>query len=384
MRAVALAAVVAWAGLLARSPDAAPAAPDDEGLENVATRTRVALETLVAEAQQKVRACEDGCTKDESQKLAAQLHRYQTALEQLSEYANDNSTVLRELAASRIVEAKQKDNVANLRAVLSGSHYAEDTLEKQEEFLTEQIAQVKADEKTTIRALGQAERKLLAAQSDVQSKKDAAEVWATEILSIKRAAQLGDQYAEAMYASGVEKHAEAKEKEKRAKDLLKRADKLADRIDERLSPPSIVEEEHEDKPSSSGWGTWELPNSTSLSNVSREDRAAQPAEHPAEHRANHSAEHRANHSAEHRAEQTNSAAAAPAEKRVAPRALLRRPLPALDATDSADAPEEASSPSVLDDDDSGPDRLFEAQTEDEEMNDIESELRETGADDTLY
>merc|ERR1719478_1134479 len=138
-------------------------------------------------------------------------------------------------------------------------------LKRQEESLTEQIAQVKADEKTTIRSLGQAERKLLAAQSDVQDKMNAAEVWATEIRSIERAAQLGDQYAEAMYASGVEKHAEAKEKEKRAKDILKRADKLADRIDERLSPPRIVHEEHDEAPSNNGWGTWELPGSKSHS-----------------------------------------------------------------------------------------------------------------------
>merc|ERR1719440_851528 len=192
-----------------------------------------------------------------------------------------------ELHASRIVEAKAEQRVGSLRAVLAGTSYSEDQLEKQEEFLTQQIAQIKADEKVTIASLGQAERKLLAAQSDVQDKREAAEVWATEIRSIERAAQLGDQYAEAMYASGVEKHPEAKEKEKRAKDILKRADKLADRIDERLSPPSIVEEEHEEKPSSSGWGTWELPNSTSLSNVSREDRAAQPAELPAELPANH-------------------------------------------------------------------------------------------------
>merc|ERR1719478_300996 len=168
-------------------------------------------------------------------------------------------------------------------------------LKRQEESLTEQIAQVKADEKTTIRSLGQAERKLLAAQSDVQDKMNSAEVWATEIRSIERAAQLGDQYAEAMYASGVEKHSEATAKEKRAKDLLRRADRLADRIDERLSPPRIVEEEHEKKPSSSGWGTFELPDGAALSNVTREEKraphpaqppaAAEPAKHEAEPQA---------------------------------------------------------------------------------------------------
>jgi hypothetical protein len=186
MRAVAFAAAAAWAGLLARSPDA-PA--ENEALESVATRTRVALETLISDAQEKVRACQEGCSKDESQKLAAQLHRYQTALEQLSEYGN--TTVMDELRASRTVEAKASKRVANLRAVLSGTAYAEDMLEKQEEFLTQQLAQTKADEKTTIQSLGQAERGLLAAQSDVQDKMNAAEVWATEIRSIERAAQLG-------------------------------------------------------------------------------------------------------------------------------------------------------------------------------------------------
>merc|ERR1719478_391912 len=166
-------------------------------------------------------------------------------------------------------------------------------LKKQEEFLTEQLAQIKADEKTTVSALGQAERKLLAAKSDVQDKRNAAEVWATEIRSIERAAQLGDQYAEAMYAAGVEKHSEANAKEKRAKDLLKRADKLADRIDERLSPPKIVHEEQAEAPSSSGWGTWELPGSKSHSTEQASPEHAS-AEHASDEHA--SAEHA---SAEH-------------------------------------------------------------------------------------
>jgi hypothetical protein len=407
MRAVALAAAVAWAGLRARSPDAADqpvrllAAPEDEALESVATRTRLALETLVADAEKKVRACEDGCTKDESQKLAAQLHRYETAMEQMQGYAN--TTVLNELHASRAVEADAAKRVANLRAVLSGTTYTEDMLKRQEESLTEQIAQVKADEKTTIRSLGQAERKLLAAQSDVQDKMNSAEVWATEIRSIERAAQLGDQYAEAMYASGIEKHSEAEAKEKRAKDLLRRADKLADRIDEHLSPPRIVHEEQEKKPSSEGWGTFEIGN-LSLSNVSRDEPVAPKPAKPAEQRAEEPAEQPAVQPAEpppaeraavktvHEKRRVPHAAptfpaAQPAVQPAvlhsaagaAPPKLRGAPQPASHATDSRAL--EAPSLPPADDDDDGPDRLFESSTEDDEMAAIDSELREAGAED---
>jgi hypothetical protein len=87
-------------------------------------------------------------------------------------------------------------------------------------------------------------------------KEKAAEVWATEVRAIERAAQLGDQYSEAMYATGLEKHAKAKEKEKRAEDLLKRADALADRVEKKMEPPGIVAEEHEDNVSDNNWGSW--------------------------------------------------------------------------------------------------------------------------------
>merc|ERR1719160_1841154 len=102
-------------------------------------------------------------------------------------------------------------------------------------------------------ALKEAERKVVVTEAEADAKSKDVEVWATEVQSIVRAAQLSDQYADAMYAAGVEKMSHASAKEERAEHLLKKAGTLADRIEGHLAPKPIVQNEH-DAPSSGGWG----------------------------------------------------------------------------------------------------------------------------------
>lgn len=234
----------------------------DASWDAVAASARATLETLVHDVEVEMGKCtaaNAGCDEQATKQQAAQLHRYKTALAEFAKV--EQSSVVSELKKAQGDRDGLRATVAKLKTVVLGTELGAQSLVRQKQLIEQEQEHMAADRDRATATLSEAEAKLAAAQQDAEDKENAAMLWATEVQSIARAAQLSDQYAEAMYATGVEKFSHAKAKEERAEQLLHRAGTLADKIEGHLSPESIVEHEHQ-APSSGGWGSADATTTT--------------------------------------------------------------------------------------------------------------------------
>jgi len=222
---------------------------------SVAADAHAELETMIHDAESSMEAAQ-ACTGEKCEEdvriNSAKLHRYETAMEELGQI--ENSSIVIDLHKSKEKYATVKANMAQLEALRSSSILHLDMIEKEEKALLAHKKQIQQDLTGVEEVLRGAATEMSGSDADVQTKQEEAISWEAQVRAIVRAAQLSDQFADSVYAAGIEKHSEAAAAQSRADNLLRRAGELADRVDSAMTPPAIIED-HDSSITVGGWGS---------------------------------------------------------------------------------------------------------------------------------